>query len=469
MRVALMDRAHESELRRDGSLVTEAENIAAVEEQMSESVSQVKSPVRKVVNEGKTVEERRGEDGLTYRNKGPEDTSDEKLTPMMFSQSKIVGKETKQNKYSVADTVEELDSDDAEERRNDDGNLIPNSKTEKNVESKMVKTTNWKSVKNPKEEETHEADVTVMKNDQMEQLKQTIVEEERDGELVAGIGLHKDARGDSREEESIKQETKDREKRVEEEEDIKHATQEFMEREKEDHIEFSNFTPLLRTSQVGKDSEISATIQTITQSQKPPGSPPFVTFSSPAVSVAPAEARSVSLLEDLLIEVLQSPGKNLKQDKPEVRANPQLESITAAIPTAKPEKAEFIVKDVKSKQTSTLKSKHKLLAKQDRLARKPNTTQPTGRPKTVKLMENMKVTKPTIKRPATDRAASVIKTKSSKAKTKRKSQEQRKKNNKTEKPPEKKKKKKKTVVPTPMPFPYFLDNYCPPECACYGR
>ncbi|TDG96645.1 hypothetical protein EPR50_G00230940 [Perca flavescens] len=39
-----------------------------------------------------------------------------------------------------------------------------------------------------------------------------------------------------------------------------------------------------------------------------------------------------------------------------------------------------------------------------------------------------------------------------------------KKDNKTQKPSEK---KKKGITPTH--FPYFKDDYCPPECACYGR
>ncbi|XP_071057882.1 prolargin [Pseudochaenichthys georgianus] len=42
-------------------------------------------------------------------------------------------------------------------------------------------------------------------------------------------------------------------------------------------------------------------------------------------------------------------------------------------------------------------------------------------------------------------------------------EKKRKKDNKTQKPPP----KKKVVKPTT--FPYFKDNYCPPECACYGR
>uniref|UniRef100_A0A8D0D0T9 Wu:fc23c09 n=1 Tax=Sander lucioperca TaxID=283035 RepID=A0A8D0D0T9_SANLU len=55
---------------------------------------------------------------------------------------------------------------------------------------------------------------------------------------------------------------------------------------------------------------------------------------------------------------------------------------------------------------------------------------------------------------------------SSKNKTNKKSKEKkRKKDNKTQKPSEKK--KMKGIMPTH--FPYFEDDYCPPECVCYGR
>nr|XP_020509323.1 decorin-like [Labrus bergylta] len=52
-----------------------------------------------------------------------------------------------------------------------------------------------------------------------------------------------------------------------------------------------------------------------------------------------------------------------------------------------------------------------------------------------------------------------------KTKTTKKSKEKKKKDNKTQKPM----KKKKKEIMAPTHFPYFMDNYCPPECACYGR
>ncbi|TNN56233.1 Extracellular matrix protein 2 [Liparis tanakae] len=105
-------------------------------------------------------------------------------------------------------------------------------------------------------------------------------------------------------------------------------------------------------------------------------------------------------------------------------------------------------------------------------------------PKTVQLMENdtklsvrrNKVSPPqpqplkasaapqltTAKTPPTRRTKL---NRGSQNKTIKKSKERkRKKNNKT---PKKQKKEKKGATPTH--FPYFKDNYCPPECACYGR
>ncbi|CAB1420033.1 unnamed protein product [Pleuronectes platessa] len=112
-------------------------------------------------------------------------------------------------------------------------------------------------------------------------------------------------------------------------------------------------------------------------------------------------------------------------------------------------------------------------------------TRATGKPGSDKLMENdtklaVKQNKASLSRPpvaepsarprlATARTHSTRPTKinrTSKNKTVRKSKDnKRKKDNKTKKTPSERKKK----VTAPTPFPYFLDNYCPPECACYGR
>uniref|UniRef100_A0A3B4T9X3 Wu:fc23c09 n=1 Tax=Seriola dumerili TaxID=41447 RepID=A0A3B4T9X3_SERDU len=111
-------------------------------------------------------------------------------------------------------------------------------------------------------------------------------------------------------------------------------------------------------------------------------------------------------------------------------------------------------------------------------------TQSTGKPKTVKLVENdsklagkrnkASLPKPQLTKPSAKPQLTTTKTLSTrptkinrgrKNKTITKSKEKkRKKDNKTQKP-----KEKKEEVATPTHFPYFMDNYCPPECACYGR
>uniref|UniRef100_A0A4W6E7H6 Wu:fc23c09 n=1 Tax=Lates calcarifer TaxID=8187 RepID=A0A4W6E7H6_LATCA len=111
-------------------------------------------------------------------------------------------------------------------------------------------------------------------------------------------------------------------------------------------------------------------------------------------------------------------------------------------------------------------------------------TQPTDKPKTVKLVENdtklaakqnktfppqPQLTRPSAKSQLTTANTPLTKprkiNRSSKNKTIRKTKEKkRKKDNKTQKPS-----KRKKEVTTSAYFPYFTDNYCPPECACYGR
>uniref|UniRef100_A0A8C9YTD1 Wu:fc23c09 n=1 Tax=Sander lucioperca TaxID=283035 RepID=A0A8C9YTD1_SANLU len=95
----------------------------------------------------------------------------------------------------------------------------------------------------------------------------------------------------------------------------------------------------------------------------------------------------------------------------------------------------------------------KLAVKQNKASPpQPQQTKPSARPRMssakTPLMKPMKISR------------------SSKNKTNKKSKEKkRKKDNKTQKPSEKK--KMKGIMPTH--FPYFEDDYCPPECVCYGR
>uniref|UniRef100_A0A8C4IUS8 Wu:fc23c09 n=2 Tax=Dicentrarchus labrax TaxID=13489 RepID=A0A8C4IUS8_DICLA len=489
-------------------------------------------------------------------NRDYEEGSEEGLTP---EKSQILGEEPKREEYSLADMVKDYDIDtgDEVERRED----VETIKTVKAILTDNTKTLDnhntWIQEKG-KDGKTLEE---FKKSEHMLQLKQEIEEEERESKLVAGMSLHMEMLTVNQENVDEKGGNEERETRAEEGENIKNSNHnELVEREKEDHIVVSNLTPPLSTSstQTGEEFVIPATIQIITQSQNPPSPPlpvhhnvppsllvtpthvPPVSSHPPTPSakvspqffplsvtrhgpttinlisvstVAPSEVRSVLLLEDLLSEVLQSPGHHLKQNEPEVKASPNLEDVMVKnilfkpaqkelhstkinivvqpkeaefIPmvqagTPKPTEAKLITKDLKTKKPYSMpkSNENNPTAKPVQFTRKPNMTQTTGKPKTVKLMENdtkltvkrnkaspaqPRLTKPSAKTPSTTaRTPSTRPTKinrSSKNKTIKKSKEKkRKKDNKTQ--------KKKVIVPTH--FPYFEDNYCPPECACYGR
>lgn len=489
-----------SEQLRDVSLSTEDRingdrNIATVEEWMSERVSPETNPVRKTVKNEKTVEggDTVGEDKLTpetkpakkntieeknedeihktrnieetpEREEAHEKLSEERVTPEKFTAS-IVGVETIREEHAVAGTVGALDTDTkAVGERRDDG---PNSKTQTNDES----------------------------------TKQTAVEEERESKLVAGISLYRESRGDGEDEKT----STGRKKNVEKE-DMKN--EEFVERVNEDHIAIGTLKPPLRktSSKVWKESDISATIQIIPVSPyqhnahpQPPTPPtPHAKVSPqsfpPFVTVSPTVMYPVSLIEDHLIEVLQSPGLHIKQNELVLKVSPDLEDVTVRNlllkpaqkelqtahkeqeihsisqsserkltpkvqkSTPKPKDDKFVAKDFKSKKPSPAPTskEHKLSAKLLKLTHKPNMTQQSVNHKTVQLMKSGKLTKP-------PRTTSNTQNKRSKNKVVKSKEKKRRKDVKTQKPSE------KNEVTTAKHFPYFMDNYCPPECACYGR
>ncbi|KAK1906244.1 Asporin [Dissostichus eleginoides] len=339
----------------------------------------------------------------------------------------------------------------------------------------------------------------------MDKLKQEKVEEERESRLVAGIGLHEEAR---REMITVNQQN------VEE----KGGNGGI-----EDHMVVSDLTPPFNTSstQVQEELIIPATIQIITQSQNPPGVPPPdnhhnvpqsqvsshpptayakvspqffpppVTLPSPTeishMSASTVLPGSVLLLEDLLTEVWKTPGHHLKQKELEVKSSPHLEdaelknilfkparkeiqttvvqpnhntgSVQAATP--KPKDSKFITKEVNPTPRS---NENNAMVKLN-----PNMTQPSNNNTKPRVKQNRAsppqtpLTKVSAK-PRQTTAKTPSAKNSSKNKTNKNSKEKkRKKDNKTQKAPP----KKKVVKPTT--FPYFKDNYCPPECACYGR
>ncbi|XP_041637287.1 extracellular matrix protein 2 [Cheilinus undulatus] len=338
---------------------------------------------------------------------------------------------------------------------------------------------------------------------------------ERESRLVGGIGLQEPRRGSER---------------PAEEGNIKDAnTDESV--EKEDHTGVSNLTPPLRTLSALKREEIKipATIQANTQTQNPPSSPPLHHKVSPSVVVTSTEAphvstqvslaspqfsplsvtpnpvptvdpgvrRSVSLLEDLLSEVLQNPGHHLRHNELEERSN--LDAVQVKNMFLQPVRKEETTDQMSTREAESIPKVQAATPKPKDMKEphpapkinennpsatpvvvNPNTIKPTGEPKLegkdakTALKQNKSSppqplpAKPPTKPQQGTRKAKISSVKlakmnkSSKNKVVKKAKEK-KKDNKTQKPPE----KKKDITPTH--FPYFTDNYCPPECACYGR
>lgn len=459
------------------------------------------------------------------RNQEHEKVSEERLTER-FSKH-IIGAETKRGQHSVDDTGGDLDTDTevVKERRDD----RQNPKTQTKDESRLVKTMlphntkKWKIVKTIRnhkgirDEAKYETEMKFKKKDQMEQQKQKVVEEERDSELVARISLHEETRDIHEDEKTptvtqkIVDEKGESERRVKKEEDIKNTTcDEFVERENEDHVAVSTLTLPLSTTSSGegfRGMRDSVSIQTSSSpshqynahpplpvtptlfplvSSLPPTPhalvhsqlfPPSVTIASPTVPVEP-----VSLIEDLLTEVLESPGHHIKQNGLVVFTtnvedimvkNLLLKPAQMALRMTHKEQEINIIQPNESKftpkvQESTPKPKDAKFIAKDFESKEPNPTPKSNEYKLsaqvvkLQLMENGKLTKPTSKTPLTRPTQN----KRSKNKTIKSKEKKRKKDIKTQKPSERKRKK---AITTAVHFPYFMDNYCPPECVCYGR
>lgn len=167
---------------------------------------------------------------------------------------------------------------------------------------------------------------------------------------------------------------------------------------------------------------------------------------------------------------------------PEVRKSEFHNTTQAANP--KPAEVRFILKDLKAKEGNYTQkfNKNTPTAKMVHFTPKPSTVLLSGKPTIVTQMENNTIfmvrhnkvsppqpqgTKPSprLKRLSTT-APSMSPTKTSRIfQNKKPSKEKKRRNdNKTRKPQEGKNK-----IPPPTLFPYFMDDYCPPMCACYGR
>lgn len=448
--------------------------------------------------------------------------SKERQSPQTFST--VLWEETKKEEFSVDDMMKYLD--DKRDKVQEEEETNEESKAVKDILTDKSKT--WEAWKQGKgmDDETLEK---YEKSDEMEELGEEIEEEEKESKLVAGISPHQETRGGAHEgkekasganQENVERKRGNEEQEEREVESIKNAKHnELVEREDEDHIAVSNLTPHLSTAPLGEEFAIPPTVQIITQSPIPPSShhhnvPPSLPVTPtqvPPVSTHPSVPQSkvshhsdpatlnhlsvptvgsVLLLEDLLVEVSQSPGNHLKQNELEGKASQNLgdvmvenallkpaqkkefsPKVQATTPRATNEK--FITKDLKTNETnSTSKSnENNPTAKMVELLLQTSTAQPTGKPQ---ASEYKSIPQSELARPSAPMQLTTAKTpsrKRDKQKTNRSS-----KNKKMNKLKEKKREKdnrtqkltKKKVI-TPTHFPYFMDDYCPPECACYGR
>lgn len=259
-------------------------------------------------------------------------------------------------------------------------------------------------------------------------------EEEKESKLVAGISPD-DEKG-----------AEDGEKSVEE---IKNAKQEgSVEREKEDHAAINNLTPPLNAPQLWEASEI------ITRSPHPPSSRRHVISASegPASPTSPGEVRSGS---PVLAEALQQPGHGLRQRSEDV--NPVSQAETYEFPSKKPTEAPKMSQV--GSMADPLKAKGEIFTRNSRGEKKVEEVEVRKfNPGWSPLRERALASSG--KR---NQTSPQQQSRGSKHKNMTGSREKKKRDNRTPNVPN----RKQDTPPTH--FPYFLDDYCPPECACYGR
>lgn len=274
-------------------------------------------------------------------------------------------------------------------------------------------------------------------------------EEEKESKLVAGISLDHE---------------KGSEERGKEVEDIKNAKHEApVEREWRGRTAINNLTPPINTT-LRETSEIPLN-QIITKTSNPPSSHRPVSATEVQASPAPpGEERS---LLPTPAEALQQPGRSLMQ----LRGGQGLHSqqVNSVV---QPQKHEFPPKmQTEAPKVSPVQSINQYLKAE------ANLTGESSQNKHVEQAELWKtkaktslLNKQVFKSTEKQNVASFsqlqqekLQNRGSKSKKVAEPKEKRKMGNRTPKVP----KRKENFPPTH--FPYFLDDYCPPECACYGR
>lgn len=322
---------------------------------------------------------------------------------------------------------------------------------------------------------------------EMDKPSQKMEEVEKEGMLVAGIHLQQETReGGEKTSTDGQENAKDKGGNEEREvENVKNAKHEVAARENGDHTVVSNLTLLLNMMQPGAEIKFPATKPTTANRMLVP-------------TEAAASERSVLLFEDLLTEVLHRPGHHFKRNEVEGKASPNVEEVmvdnilfeapqkelqTAGetnpkvhAATPKPTPIQLTTKYLKTEESnSRLKSnKNNLLAKLTKqISKNMTSTQNRNDTELTATQNKASPTQPNLTKPSAKTQPATVITPSVKQVKGNKTS----KNRKTNKLKEKKKKKdnrtqkiaEKEEETAPTHFPYFLDDYCPPECACYGR
>lgn len=249
-------------------------------------------------------------------------------------------------------------------------------------------------------------------------------EEEKESKLVAGISLDHE---------------KATEGRGNEAEGIKNAKHEAsVEREQGDRTVVNNLTPPLKTSQI-------PLIQIITKTPDPPSSP-----RSPSASEVPASAAPPGEESSFLAFL------GLPSEKVNSVVQPEKDEVQPRMPTEAPKtsQVQFTNQHLKAEANFTGESRGNKRVEQVELWKTKAKTSP---------LEEMKSTEKQNAASLSQLQQGKPQNRDSKRKTAAEPKEKRKMENRAPKVPE----RKENLPPTR--FPYFLDDYCPPECACYGR
>lgn len=295
-------------------------------------------------------------------------------------------------------------------------------------------------------------------------------EEEKEGMLVAGLHLQME----DREQFSALGWEREEDKGGNEELRIKNVKHELAEREREDRKVVNNLTLPPSTTRQGARTMF-------------PTTKPAAANHTLVSTEAPDRGTSLPPFEELNREVLQSPAHRLRlQNELKGQTSPRETHTTEEANHLKPSEPILEVQAAAPKTTLTTTypktkepiyiqktSKYSMITATESAGKIQSSKRPKNKMEVMARQNKPSSTQPHVTKPSVEmQLAAVV---AASMKQVKGNQTSGKKN--TDKLNEKKKKKdnrtlkraKTEEVAAPTHFPYFLDDYCPPECACYGR